>query len=194
MSSFNIIIGIVGHQSIEQEMNLSSRDKVTNHLSGLRKKHSDSMMLLVPFSFDFESNMRIIKIAQELDIGYAIILPVDKEAYMGNIHIEMRDEFIHICESAEYVQNVRLYPGISLKTYFLYDMDKRYQNFVCQKAICEKSNEILALWDGVIDYKIGSVSDAIRIRKKEFSKPITTIFTQESFDKKVNFEESLSSG
>lgn len=175
MSTSNIIIGIVGHQTVESEMNVSCKHKVSNHLYDLRKRYDETMILLVPFSADFVLNKWIVNVAQEMGIKYAILLPVDRQAYVENIPLQNRDEFTQLCDDAVYVHSVGLYPGISLKTYFLYDMDQRYQNFVCQKVIGEKADEMIALWDGVVDYKIGSVSDAIYIRQKHFSKSTTIL-------------------
>ncbi len=175
MPTSNILIGIIGHQTLESEINVSCKHKVANHLYDLRKRYDETMMLLVPFSIDFNLNKWVIKVAQELGIMYAIILPVDRQAYTENIPLQNRDEFAQLCDDAAYVHSVRLYPGISLKTYFLYGMDQRYQNFVCQKVIGEKADEMIAVWDGVVDYKIGSVSDAIYIRQKHFSKSTTIL-------------------
>lgn len=176
MSTSSITIGVVGHASVEKEMDIHCKHMLINHIFELQQKYSETIKILVAFSIDVSLNKSIIQVAQELGMVYSILLPVEKRVYMENIPLEMLDDFHKVCDNAASVQSVRLYPGISLKTYFHYGMDQRYQNFVCQKIICEESDEMIALWDGIVDYKIGSVSDAIRIRQKEFSKPVSIIF------------------
>ena len=159
-----LIFGVTGHRDVENIEKVKS--SVISLLQNYKDNYKNTPFILLSALAD-GADILVAEVALELDIKLHVILPYEKEQYLDTIK-EDKERFGHLLNCADNIKTLDC----------TYEEKKKDENIVkkythCYQKVGEyianKSNILLALWDGVEkDPKKGGTASIVLYQKKHF--------------------------
>jgi len=157
VSNRTLTIGVTGHRDIplKDEVHLSSI--IRHALLEIQKDYSDRQLLLLSGLAEGADRL-VVRVAHDMGIRYAAILPLSLEDY--------RTDF----ETADSRQDFNLWLGMADWIEMLANPDTNTQGEIVRERCYQQlgvylathSNILIALWDGVLLEKMGGTSQVVR--------------------------------
>ena len=116
-----------------------------------------------------------VEVAKEMNIEYAVLLPMPKELYMIDFDSHSLVEFERLLDGAIDVESLGLYEENTIESISNYSKERDLQYREVGRVLAKESDEFIALWDGEINYLMGGTADIIEYRQKIVQKPLSVI-------------------
>ncbi len=151
-----LIFAVTGHRDIQEAKSVKS--SVTSLLSKYKKTYENTPLILLSALADGADTL-VAEVARELDIELHVVLPYEKEKYLNTIADS--NKFDGLVSYAKRVITLDCQKDDKGKHTHCYQELGEY--------IADKSNILLALWDGVEeDAKNGGTASIVRYQKEHF--------------------------
>jgi len=144
-------IGITGHRDIVQTFQL--KQDIKQLFMNLYKKEEE-VRLLSPLADGADRLVADIYLEVFKDKAHLIVpMPFDQERYMEDFDKKSKEEFLEYLKIAKSVIEVENTQGCNYKSVGVY--------------VADKSDILLALWDGTFNAKSGGTGDIVAYAREE---------------------------
>jgi len=153
-----LIFGVTGHMDLREDDIPKLKTTITSLFNDYRTNYPNTDIIVISALAD-GADMLVAKVAQELDISLHVALPYNKEDYISKS-----------IDDKELFEELLIYAGDNVKTLDCQQDEHEKFTHCYQKLgeyIADKSNILIALWDGVEEAKNNGGTAAVVRHKRD---------------------------
>jgi hypothetical protein len=161
-------IGVTGHRDIPSQDIEQVKDVVRNQLLKLKVEYPDTPILILSGLAEGADRL-VVRVAQELDIRYAAILPLEISDYQTDFQSqESKQEFFELVKNAEWT---KVLPKPEQDERDIQIRERCYENLGF--FLVKHSQILIALWDGETLEKTGGTSQVVRYFQQNIDRHVS---------------------
>jgi hypothetical protein len=158
-------VGITGHRDLIDDEIPTLKAEIKKTLLELKNSSDKELILVSPLAEG--ADQIFIEAGLELNLRYKVLLPMPKNLYLKDFDtFQKKSKFNSLLFGADDFEVVQLVENNSFENISEYGKNRDLQYLEVGKEIALKSDNLITLWDGIDNQKIGGTANIINIRKE----------------------------
>lgn len=157
-------IGISGHINLKKDKIKFYEKLIRDYLLDKKRIYNDKLVLITPLAEGADAITA--KIAYELGIKYEALFPLPTKLYVMNFNFSYRKDFDELVSKASKVSSLDEMDIKDESVEKSYTKYYAYHYDLLGKNLVNNCDEILILWDGIYNAKIGGTSEVVKYLKE----------------------------
>lgn len=176
MSNYHTV-GITGHRDIRVDKLEEYKEEIKAILQEIKTKTEKKLLLVSPLADG--ADRLFIDAGKELGFEYIVVLPMPINIYAKDFSAQSLVDFNGYLVEALRYEVIELVEGNTLSSISSYGFKRDLQYQAVGRLITECS-DMIALWDGIENNKMGGTADIVSYRKAQ-NKTFHHILCQRNF-------------
>ena len=166
-------IAITGHRDLHPKHRAKYKSQIKAYIEEIGAKTTQALQIITPLAEGADRLMA--EAAIEMGIAYVVWLPMDRELYNRDFDDASLAEFDHLIVQSHSVETMPLYWDNTLESIAEYGVDRDYQYAQLGRKMAEDADEMIALWDGVENYRFGGTAHVVSMRRDDYRRSLCII-------------------
>lgn len=157
-------VAVTGHRDLLEDEIEQYKREIKNYLTGLKSVVNKPILLVSPIADG--ADRLFIEVGSELGFQYEVIIPMPVHLYTKDFSESSLVEFNSLLIHAKQYGSIDIVDGKTENDISEYGEARDQQYFAVGKFLAENCDELVALWDGEYNQKVGGTADVVTYRKE----------------------------